>query len=151
MRYVDEFFIWWITKIQIDGGGFNKWIMFHGHLDYLKIPPLGGRPSTKPGDHGTPNAQNYWFVLFYHVWGPAWIKIHQNSIWLRPQSHMTSHHLRVRNQTTWFWRYVVMACGHFLLGSHNFMVTALGSCVNWPLVSQTHAKHRLQLRCHTII
>ena len=23
---------------------------------------------------------------------------------------------------------------HFLLGSHNFMVTALGSCVKWPLV-----------------
>ena len=25
--------------------------------------------------------------------------------------------------------------GHFLLGSHNFMVTALGSCVKWPLRS----------------
>jgi hypothetical protein len=25
-----------------------------------------------------------------------------------------------------------MAFGHFLLGSHNFMVTALGSCVKWP-------------------
>ena len=24
--------------------------------------------------------------------------------------------------------------GHFLLGSHTFMVTALGSCVNWPLI-----------------
>ena len=23
--------------------------------------------------------------------------------------------------------------GHFLLGSHKFMVTALGSCVKWPL------------------
>jgi hypothetical protein len=22
--------------------------------------------------------------------------------------------------------------GHFLLGSHNFVVTALGSCVKWP-------------------
>ena len=27
-----------------------------------------------------------------------------------------------------------MAFGHFHLGSHNFMVTALGSCVKWPLV-----------------
>ena len=27
-----------------------------------------------------------------------------------------------------------MAFGHFLLGSHNFMVTALGLCVKWPLV-----------------
>ena len=27
-----------------------------------------------------------------------------------------------------------MAFGHYLLGSHNFMVTALDSCVKWPLV-----------------
>ena len=27
-----------------------------------------------------------------------------------------------------------MAFGHFLLGPHNFMVTVLGSCVNWPSV-----------------
>ena len=26
------------------------------------------------------------------------------------------------------------AFGHFHLGSHNFMVTALGSCVKWPFV-----------------
>jgi hypothetical protein len=26
-----------------------------------------------------------------------------------------------------------MAFGHFLLGSRNFMVRALGSCVKWPL------------------
>ena len=25
--------------------------------------------------------------------------------------------------------------GHFLLGSHNFMVMALGPCVKWPLVN----------------
>ena len=66
--------------------------MFHGHLDYFQKPPLGGRPNTKPGDHGTPNAHNRWFILFYHVWGPAWIEIHWNSIWLRVRSHMTSHY-----------------------------------------------------------
>ena len=69
-----------------------QWIMFHGHLDYFQKPPLGGRPNTKPGDHGTPNAHNRWFILFYHVWGPAWIEIHWNSIWLRARSHMTSHY-----------------------------------------------------------
>ena len=26
-----------------------------------------------------------------------------------------------------------MAFGHFLLDSHNYIVTALGSCVKWPL------------------
>ena len=30
--------------------------------------------------------------LFYHVWGPAWMEIHWDSIWLRAQSHMTSHY-----------------------------------------------------------
>jgi hypothetical protein len=66
--------------------------MFHGHLDYFRQPPLGGRPNTKPGDHGTPNSQNHWFILVYHVWEPAWIKVHWNSIWLRARSHMTSNY-----------------------------------------------------------
>ncbi len=56
----------------------------------LKKTPLGGRPNTKLGDHGTLNAHNHWFILFYHVWGPAWIEIHWNSIWLRVRLHMTS-------------------------------------------------------------
>src|ERR1700689_4479049 len=42
-------------------------------------------------------------------------------------------HFRIRDYTTWFWRCLGTAFGHFLLGSHNFMVTALGSCVKWPL------------------
>ena len=35
-----------------------KWFIIHGHLDYFQKPPLGGRPSTKPGDHDTPNVHN---------------------------------------------------------------------------------------------
>ena len=42
--------------------------------------------------------------------------------------------LRVCDHTTRFWRCLGMAFGHFLLGPHNIMVTALGSCVKWPLV-----------------
>ena len=38
-----------------------EWIMFHGYLDYFQKPSLGGRPNTKPGDHGTLNAHNCWF------------------------------------------------------------------------------------------
>jgi hypothetical protein len=30
----------------------------------------------------------YW----YHVWGPAWIEIHWNSVWLRARSHMAPHY-----------------------------------------------------------
>ena len=32
-----------------------------------------------------------------------------------------------------FWRCVGTVFGLFLLGPHNFMVTALGLCVKWPL------------------
>jgi hypothetical protein len=32
-----------------------------------------------------------------------------------------------------------MAFGHFLLGSRNFMVTALGSCVKWALRTHTYS------------
>ena len=55
-------------------------------------PPLGGRPNSKLGDHGTPNTHNLWFILLYHVWEPAWIEIHWNCIWLWAWSHMTSHY-----------------------------------------------------------
>ena len=59
----------------------------------FKNRPLEGRPNKKkPRDHGIPNAHNRRFILFYHVWGPTWIKIHWNSIWLRARSHMTSHY-----------------------------------------------------------
>ena len=52
------------------------------------------RPTTSPGDHGIPNAHNRWFILLYHVWGPAWMKIHWISNWLRARSHMASHYTR---------------------------------------------------------
>ena len=55
-------------------------------------PPLGGRFITEPGDHNTSNAHNRWFILFYEVQGHVVIDIHWNSIWLRAQSHMTSHY-----------------------------------------------------------
>ena len=68
-----------------------EWIMSCGHLDYFQNPPFGGRSITKLGDHGTPYTHIRWFILFYHVWGPAWIQIYWNNIWLRACSHMTSH------------------------------------------------------------
>jgi hypothetical protein len=58
----------------------------------FKNPPLGGRSNTKPWDHGTLNAHNRWFILFYHVWGPAWIETPWNDRWLRALSHMTAHY-----------------------------------------------------------
>ena len=120
--------------------------MFHDHLDYFQKPSRGGRPNTKSRGHGTPNAHNRWFILFYHAWGPAWMKIHWNSIWLRVWSRMASHH-------TWgsvttlhdFGGVLGRPLDTFLLGSHNFMVTALGLCVksdlliHWPHFNTTYS------------
>jgi hypothetical protein len=39
-----------------------------------------------------PNTHNHWLILFYHVWGPAWMDIHWIGIWLRAWSHITSHY-----------------------------------------------------------
>jgi hypothetical protein len=64
---------------------------FHGHLDYFWKSPLGSRPNTKPGYHGTPNIHNHRRILFYCVWKPTWIEIHWNSIRLIARSHVTSH------------------------------------------------------------
>ena len=86
--------------------------MFHSHLDHFQNPPLGGRSNTRPGDHGTPNAHNRWFILFYHVRGPTWIDIHWNNIRLRALSHMTSHY-------TW--------------GSVTTLLHDCGGVLGWPL------------------
>ena len=45
------------------------WTVFKNHL--LEVGPTQNR-----GDDRTPNAHNYWFILFYHVWVPAWIETH---------------------------------------------------------------------------
>ena len=88
--------------------------MFHGYLGYFQNHLF---------EVGTSDAHNCWFILFYHVREPAWIEIPWNNIWLRAWSHVTSHYT---------WWSVTMTFRHFLLGSHNFMITALGSCVKWP-------------------
>jgi hypothetical protein len=83
------------------------------------------------------------------VWGSIWIEIHWNSIWLRTRSHVTSHYTwgSMATLATWCWRGLTLnpkpwlgtTFGHFLLGSHNCMVTALGLCVKWPWVRKLHA------------
>jgi hypothetical protein len=41
--------------------------MFHGRLDCFQKLLLGGRPDTKPGDHGTLHVHNRWLILFYFL------------------------------------------------------------------------------------
>ena len=49
-------------------------------------------------------------------------------------------HLKVHDHTTWFWRCIGTAFGHFILDSHNVMVVALGLCVNWPSFTTSFAR-----------
>ena len=70
--------------------GMIQWIMFHRHLDYFQKPPLGGRPNTKPGDHGTLKSHDRWLIILYHVWGPHIIEIGFGwDTWSRMTSHYT--------------------------------------------------------------
>ena len=71
---------------------------------------------------------NHRFNLFYYVWGPEWIWIHWGSIWLTVHDHTTNLSLK---------GVLGRPLHTFLLGSHNFMVTALGSCVKWPYEAST--------------
>ena len=82
-------------------------------------PPLGGRPNTKPGDHGTPSAHARRFISTYHAWEPAWIEIHWSSIW--SWSHITSHYTwgPVTTLHEFGGGLETTAFAHFLLSSHN--------------------------------
>ena len=119
------------SKVYVDSYVASNGSCVHGHLDYFPKQPLGGRPNTNRETMALQALTA--LVLFYFImmWGPAWIEIHWNSIWLRVRSHMAWHYT---------WGSVTTlhdfggAFGHFLLGSHNFMAAALGSCVKWPLV-----------------
>ena len=55
---------------------------------------------------------------------------------------MTSHHTRGSMTTLHEFGGVIgrRPLNTFVLGSHNFMVTALGSCVKWPLLVCTPKK-----------
>ena len=122
-----------------------KWIMFHGHFDYSQKPPLGGRPNTKPRDHGTPQSHNRWFNIFYHVRGPC---MNRNSLKYYlversatydstqtlkdPWPHSMILEVPLCKRPCTFWP-SQKAFTHFFLDSHNFMVTAPSSCVKWPL------------------
>ena len=89
---MDVQFTWIPTWHQMD----------HGHLDNFLKSPLGGRPNTKLGDHGTLNAHDRWFILFYHVWGSAWIEIHwNNTLVTGPVTYDFTLHLRIHDHPTY--------------------------------------------------
>jgi hypothetical protein len=99
--------VWWMWSLHWFLHGI-EWIVFHGHLDCFQKSTFGGRPNTKPRDHGTPNTHNHWFI-------------HRNSVWLRARSHTASHYTwGSRDRTTWIRRCVGTAIGHFSFGLTQF-------------------------------
>ena len=120
-------------KVYMDSYMASNKSCFMVSLGLYSNHPLVVGLTQKTGDHGIPNSHNHWFILFYHVWEP---RTNKNSLKYHlvegPVTYDFTLHLRVCDHTTWFWRCVGTAFGHFLLGSHNFMVTAPGSCVKWP-------------------
>jgi hypothetical protein len=117
-------------------------IMFHDHLDYFQKSFLGGRPNTPPGGHGTPNADNCWVILFYHV---VRVRLNRNKLKLHlvesPVTYDFTLHLKVCDHIRWFWRHLGKAFENFILGSHNFMVSALGSCLGYWLMCEVALSH----------
>ena len=60
------------------------WTIFKNHL--LEVGPT---QSERPWHS---ECSQPLFILFYHVWGPAWIEFCWNSTWLRIWSHMAFHY-----------------------------------------------------------
>ena len=126
--YVNARWMWSLHGFLSD----IKLIVFHGHLDYfhhfLEVGLTQNRETTALW---TFTIVDYSIILC--------VKTHMNKKFIevafRVEDLVTydfTLHLRIHDHTTWFWRCVGTAFGHFLLSSHNFMVTALGSCVKWP-------------------
>jgi hypothetical protein len=87
--------------------------MFHDHVDYFQKPPLGGKPNTKPRDHGTLNAHNRSFILFLSC---VRTRMSRNSLKQHLVEDLVAYdltlHLRVRDHITWFRRCIRTAFGH---------------------------------------
>ena len=111
-----------------------EYIMFHGHLDQSHRPPLGGRPNTKTE---RPRHSKRLQPLIYSILVCVRICMNRNFILIAfsiELGHICLHTCTWGSVTTptWLLRCLGTAFEHFLLGSHNFMVTVLGSCVKWP-------------------
>jgi hypothetical protein len=62
-------------------------------------------------------------------------------------SHSRPLSTRHRDHITWFWRCLGTVFEHIPLCSHNNMVTALGSCVKWPLWATSYTRLKTCDRC----
>ena len=103
------------------------WIVFKNHFSEVGLSQnretMALRPLTTVG-----------WLCYTMCEDPREYKLNEIAFVLRARSHMPSHH-------TWRSMTTLHAFGgalerpldtHLLLGCHNSMVTALGSCVKWP-------------------
>jgi hypothetical protein len=73
------------SYMAADGSCFMvTWIIFKNQL--LEVGLIQNHETMALRMH------NRWCILFYHVWEPPCIEIHWHNIWLRAQSHTTSHY-----------------------------------------------------------
>ena len=101
------------------------WIILNNH--FLEVGLTQNRETMAPRMLTTVDL--FYFIMCEDPCEHKFVEI----IWLRAWSHMTSHY-------TWrsvtalhdFGGVLGRPWDTFLLGSHNFMVTALGLCVKWP-------------------
>ena len=113
----------------------SKW-MHNGckvYLDYFQKPSLRYGPNTKLRNHCTLKSHKHWFLIFYHVWGHH---MNKNSLkWNLIEGLVPfafTLHLRARDQTTSFWKWLGTAFGHFFWAPTITWLKALGSSVKWP-------------------
>ena len=78
--------LWTLSLGLSQSHGHNSWLMCEVTL---RVPtPLELHCLTKEVVWAIPS--KLVFILFYHVWGPTWMKIDWNSIWSRP-GHVWLH------------------------------------------------------------
>ena len=99
----------------------STWVVFENHL--LEFLEEGLTQSRRPW-HSERSQPLIYSIL-------SCVRTHMNRNSLKhhlvedPATYDFKLHLRVRDRTTWFWKWLGTACGLFL-GSHSYMVTALG-------------------------
>ena len=108
-------------KVYMDSYMTSNWSCFTITWTILKNHLLEVGLTQNRGTMALRTLRTVGLFYFIMVWGPTWIEIHWNSIWLRSWSHMTSHYTR-GSMTTLHdgWRCVGTPFGHFSFGLSQF-------------------------------
>ena len=92
-RWIDEEFACIPKWHQMDHVSWSLGLFSKNHLLEVDL--------TQNRERGTINVHNCWFILFYHVCGPTWMKIIEIALVEDPVIYDFTLHLRIRDHTTW--------------------------------------------------